>query len=73
MWMKCTESASIDKAVALALQMSNTKEFITARFLPKLDVLKVPYNVEVIHFATDCDSIGEVRPKQQSSNVQLTM
>ena len=42
------------------LQLLNTKQFIKERFLPKLDALRLPYNVEVVHFATDCESIGQV-------------
>lgn len=41
-------------------QLQHTKEFIKTRFLPKLNTLKVPYDVEVVHFAIDCDSIGEM-------------
>ena len=42
------------------MQLLNTKQFIKERFLPKLDALRLPYNVEVVHFATDCESIGQV-------------
>ncbi|KAK9812362.1 hypothetical protein WJX73_005407 [Symbiochloris irregularis] len=41
-------------------EMQHTKEFITKRFIPRLDALKLPYTVEVVHFATDCDSIGQM-------------
>lgn len=41
--------------------MQHTREFITQRFIPILNALKLPYTVEVVHFATDCDSIGQVR------------
>ena len=36
------------------------EKFITARFLPLLKEAKQPHAVEVVHFSTDADSVGEV-------------
>ena len=36
------------------------EKFITARFLPLLSEAKQPHKVEIVHFSTDADSVGEV-------------
>ena len=36
------------------------ERFISARFLPLLREAKQPHKVEVVHFSTDADSVGEV-------------
>jgi hypothetical protein len=39
------------------------------RFIPKLEAKKVPYKVEITHFSTDADSIGEVCPCTPCANI----
>ena len=41
------------------VQKDRAREFMQKRFLPLLQG-KVKYHAEVVHFATDADSIGEV-------------
>ena len=36
------------------------EKFISARFLPLLAESKQPHKVEIVHFSTDKDSVGEV-------------
>ena len=36
------------------------EKFISARFLPLLNEAKQPHKVEIVHFSTDADSVGEV-------------
>ena len=36
------------------------EKFISSRFLPLLSEAKQPHKVEIVHFSTDADSVGEV-------------
>ena len=36
------------------------ENFISARFVPLLTEAKQPHKVEIVHFSTDADSVGEV-------------
>lgn len=41
------------------LQIAEAKEFIKRRFVTKLATRNIAYKVEIVHFLTDNDSIGE--------------
>eukprot|EP00884_Botryococcus_braunii_P019697 jgi/Botrbrau1/6410/Bobra.49_1s0027.1 len=41
-------------------RIAEAQSFIKELFFPRLEAAKVPYKVEIVHFATDADSIGEV-------------
>lgn len=40
-------------------QIAEAKEFIKRRFVTKLATRNIAYKVEIVHFLTDNDSIGE--------------
>ena len=42
------------------LQISTAEEFIEQRFVAKAESQKIPHQVEITHFNTDKDSIGEI-------------
>jgi hypothetical protein len=39
--------------------ISEAKEMLKVRFVPKLASRNIPYQVEIVHFLTDADSIGK--------------
>jgi nucleotide-binding universal stress UspA family protein len=39
--------------------IAEAKEMMKSRFIPKLATRNIPYQVEIVHFLTDADSIGE--------------
>lgn len=41
-------------------QVSKAESFIERRFVSKLEASSIPYQVEITHFNTDKDSIGEI-------------
>ena len=43
-----------------ALQISKAEDFIEQRFVAKAESQKIPHQVEITHFNTDKDSIGEI-------------
>lgn len=47
-----------------AKHIKEAKEFIRRRFVPKLVAKDVAYKVEIVHFLTDNDSIGEAIVKR---------
>ena len=40
--------------------IDRAEKFIASRLLPSLTAAKVPYKVEILHFGTDADSVGQV-------------
>lgn len=41
-------------------QVSKAESFIERRFVSKMEASSIPYQVEITHFNTDKDSIGEI-------------
>eukprot|EP00798_Chlamydomonas_sp_ICE-L_P021503 gene21503-28484_t len=39
---------------------SHAREFLLKTFVPRLDELKIPYQIEIVRFGTDADSVGTV-------------
>jgi len=40
--------------------LEHSKQYLTEEFATQLEELKVPYQIEIVKFATDTDSIGSI-------------
>ncbi|KAG1670774.1 hypothetical protein FOA52_014002 [Chlamydomonas sp. UWO 241] len=50
-----------DDDVAVNLKnVEHAKQYLTTEFATKLEELKIPYQIEIVRFARDADSIGSV-------------
>lgn len=53
-----------DDAATLKKAEDRAREFLTKTFAVKLEELKIPYQVEIVRFGTDTDSIGSITCKR---------
>jgi len=42
------------------MQEAHAKEYLTSTYVPVLDEKQIPYQVEIVSFSTDNDSIGSI-------------
>lgn len=59
---KCSSESNpvlLPSLISACVYVYTARQLLTTKFTPRLEAKKVPYQAEIVRFATDNDSIGE--------------